>query len=448
MMKGVIVGMAKKFTYEEVKTYFSEQGCELLELEYINANTKMKYICICGNPSTITFSKFFHRGQRCRKCADKKNAERQRPLISKIREFIESNNYRLVSKTYTNAHEKIIVVCPENHEYNVTFDAFKRGNRCPKCSGKEKYTFEEVKEIFKSKDCNLLENEYINSNTPMKYVCKCGLKSEISLASLLNGSHCKQCGYSKISESQRKSFQEISTYFKNKNCIIVSYENEYINNSSTLKYVCECGNLTTTTWRSFSKSELSRCKKCGDKRVAENHRNYTKEDIEELFSRLGFTMLSDDYVSHKVPIEFVCSKGHETTMLINSILNSEQCKECSKETNRGNDHHAWNKERSQEDRLIKRQFDGYKDWRNSVFKRDEYICQCCGLTGGIYLHAHHLDNYSEFIDKRLDLENGITLCSDCHSDFHKMYGTKGNTKEQFEEYMTGIAWNHTISLCI
>lgn len=55
------------------------------------------------------------------------------------------------------------------------------------------------------------------------------------------------------------------------------------------------------------------------------------------------------------------------------------------------------------------------------------------------MNFHHLYNYSTHPDKRLDLENGITLCFDCHSPnskygFHKIYGKTNNTPEQFYEY--------------
>lgn len=53
--------MGKKLTYEFVKNYFKEQDCELLETEYKNCDTKMKYRCKCGNESTIIFSNFKER---------------------------------------------------------------------------------------------------------------------------------------------------------------------------------------------------------------------------------------------------------------------------------------------------------------------------------------------------------------------------------------------------
>lgn len=76
----------------------------------------------------------------------------------------------------------------------------------------------------------------------------------------------------------------------------------------------------------------------------------------------------------------------------------------------------------------------YKQWRESVFKRDNYICWKCG-TRGLSLHPHHVLNFGEFPELRFDVDNGITLCEFHHREFHKTFGQTKNTKEQIEEYI-------------
>lgn len=55
----------------------------------------------------------------------------------------------------------------------------------------------------------------------------------------------------------------------------------------------------------------------------------------------------------------------------------------------------------------------YAAWRKSVFERDGYTCQLCHEKGG-KLCADHIKPFSLFPALRMDLNNGRTLCFDCH----------------------------------
>ena len=59
----------------------------------------------------------------------------------------------------------------------------------------------------------------------------------------------------------------------------------------------------------------------------------------------------------------------------------------------------------------------YKRWRLAVFHRDNFTCQDCHSRVK-YLNAHHKIPMSEDITKALELDNGITLCVDCHQKRH------------------------------
>jgi DNA-directed RNA polymerase subunit RPC12/RpoP len=60
----------------------------------------------------------------------------------------------------------------------------------------------------------------------------------------------------------------------------------------------------------------------------------------------------------------------------------------------------------------------YSEWRTSVFQRDNFTCQNCGIRGS-ELNAHHIKSYMEYPDMRHDINNGITLCKACHIEEHK-----------------------------
>ena len=65
----------------------------------------------------------------------------------------------------------------------------------------------------------------------------------------------------------------------------------------------------------------------------------------------------------------------------------------------------------------------YKNWRTSVFERDDYTCQKC-MTRGTTLNAHHIKPYKDFPELELDIDNGVTLCVGCHLREHQEQGNK------------------------
>ena len=63
----------------------------------------------------------------------------------------------------------------------------------------------------------------------------------------------------------------------------------------------------------------------------------------------------------------------------------------------------------------------YTEWRKKVFRKDNFTCQDCGnkMTYKNPLHAHHIIKFSDSIEFRFDVDNGLTLCKKCHLERHK-----------------------------
>jgi hypothetical protein len=73
---------------------------------------------------------------------------------------------------------------------------------------------------------------------------------------------------------------------------------------------------------------------------------------------------------------------------------------------------AWKGGITSKDKLFRKSKE-YKEWRKSVFERDNYTCVECGQVGG-KLHADHIKPFAYFKEERLSLPNGRTLCISCH----------------------------------
>jgi len=66
----------------------------------------------------------------------------------------------------------------------------------------------------------------------------------------------------------------------------------------------------------------------------------------------------------------------------------------------------------------------YKEWRTKVFTRDNWTCQNCGKRSKagepVYLEAHHIKSWAKYPELRYKVDNGITLCRECHKLIHKL----------------------------
>lgn len=80
----------------------------------------------------------------------------------------------------------------------------------------------------------------------------------------------------------------------------------------------------------------------------------------------------------------------------------------------GKDSHRWIEDRT----LIKRQdrHDNplYKEWRMSVWKRDNFKCRLADDKCKGRLEAHHILNYKDYPELRYQTNNGIALCRHHH----------------------------------
>ncbi|MEK4025501.1 HNH endonuclease [Sporosarcina sp. FSL W7-1283] len=248
-----------KYSYETVKEYFEQYGCELITTDYRGVSQKLDYKCHCGRKAEITFSKF-KQGRRCMQCAIETRANKRRHPYEKVKTDFESVGYQLITTVdkYVDASSKIDFICDQGHKRSTTYRSFREGIRCTGCSGHEKHTFEYVQKLFLDSGCVLLDDKYINNETKLNYICSCGNKSSIKLQNFIMGKRCYECRSDKIAEAIRLPYKYVQNYFEENGCTLIS--KEYKSLSSKLKYICKCGRKGFSSFATFKESK--QCKKC------------------------------------------------------------------------------------------------------------------------------------------------------------------------------------------
>lgn len=120
----------------------------------------------------------------------------------------------------------------------------------------------------------------------------------------------------------------------------------------------------------------------------------------------------------------VCLCGNAKIIKRNKLGKSLSCGCGQGNYKSGTDRYNYNSELTNLEKDMMRISPEYKVWRDSVRERDEYQCQCCGVTptrkkgAVVKVVAHHLWSFSDNTEIRFDINNGVTLCKLCHYDFH------------------------------
>ena len=76
----------------------------------------------------------------------------------------------------------------------------------------------------------------------------------------------------------------------------------------------------------------------------------------------------------------------------------------------------------------------YRLLRESVFKRDNYICQIC-KSRGKKLNADHILPFAYFPAIRFAIDNGRTLCINCHKNTDTFKGKAHSYKPMFVRWI-------------
>jgi len=241
-------------------------------------------------------------------------------------------------------------------------------------------------------------------------------------------------------------------------------DEEYINSKEKLKFICPVHGDTPKSAQQIK--NRYRCKYCA---AIEAHKkqkyNYTY--VKSKYLENGFILMERIYENFDTPMKCYCI-NHPNKIQYKSfrmILDNRMCFYCQHEIQQKEGHPSWKGGLT----LL------YNDLRRIIepwkFDSSNFYKGKCILTGSYETVIHHLYrsfksiideclkyynidlNYSTVSaldkDKLFNIESmilnlhykygyGIPLHKEIHNLFHKLYTTKNNTPEQFEEFKTRL----------
>lgn len=259
--------------------------------------------------------------------------------------------------------------------------------------------------FFMEKNCKICDNVFNikPSHYKIRFCCskKCQNINQKNKKGFLNnnykgGPKTQICQYCNIHFIPKNAYQKRK--FCSKKCSILNSVGRKIKlHVNTLKAIelkkqnginnpkkkCECGNKKDI--------KSKNCKFCFKNKILKN-----------------YTCIVCNNKTNKSKIVKTCSKKCNNIYLKNKV--------------KGKNNPNWKGGILNENKKI-RSSEEYKIWRNNVFIRDNFQCQDCNKKGG-NLHAHHIKSFSKFKELRFDINNGLTLCFDCHKKLHNNMNIK------------------------
>ena len=283
----------------------------------------------------------------------------------------EKEGYTLLSTEYKNANTKLDYICPNGHHHSTSWLNFQQKHFCPFCYGNTKLTYEYVKQEFEKAGYTLLSKEYINNRQKLEYTCDKGHIHKISWKDFLHGYGCLTCYTERrVGESNplwkggvtQTNLPLYETYASQ----LEKYQEVYKVEKDNLELLginCTYCNKIFIPKASEVKSRIGAIK--GNYKG--EHHLYCSNECKEACPIFGQQTYPKNY------------KPYENTRPLQS------------------------------------------QWAIMVKERDNYICQKCGTNEGDMI-AHHIDPVINNPIESADIDNGITLCENCHKEAHLQIG--------------------------
>ncbi|PQP90949.1 hypothetical protein CPT76_03795 [Paenibacillus sp. AR247] len=371
----------ERLTIEDMQKVAEDKGGKCLSTVYVDSKTKLKWLCQKGHIWEAAPAHIRNSGSWCPICAIAKIGDARRLSIDVMKELAESKGGKCLSDSYKSVSTLMTWQCEKGHIWKATSNSIRSGFWCHHCSGRYRYTIEDVKEYAKSKGGLCLSNSYENNRSKLKWQCaekhqwsasfhdikvdntwcphcykfysedkvrfifetlfNCpfkknrkalsdnleldGFNEELQLAFEYHGiQHYKQDSFffkSKKEFEQRKQLDNLKEQLclqKGIKLIIIPYDS-YSSDDSLLQYIVE------QLKRSNIEIKLPILNFSFDDFYKSSK---VLEELRSLAESRNGKLLSNHYINDKSKVRWQCAEGHIWEAIPNNIKNNSWCPYC------------------------------------------------------------------------------------------------------------------------
>lgn len=185
----------RKIRFDTIKDFVKSFNYEILSKNYGNPKTKLQFKCPEKHTFRMCYSDF-KQGKRCPVCVIENKKDLKKFTIDKIQDLFSREGYDLQSTEYTSSQDTLETICPEGHEVSISLYEFKKGIRCKDCIKKSKsqdVDQEAVKNYVNSQNYTLVTKKVISLDSKMVMKCDQGHKVLLSYNMFKAAHRCPEC---------------------------------------------------------------------------------------------------------------------------------------------------------------------------------------------------------------------------------------------------------------
>lgn len=258
--------------------------------------------------------------------------------LADLKKHAEKHKGVLLSQEYVGVSKKYHWKCKEGHKWHANWNNVRRGSWCKWCAYKElnkRTGLESENVLLKMKECaasrggELLSGIYKNALTKYRWRCELGHEWEATWANVFHlESWCKICAYKNPKKrangnqghvGRRVKFETIMEAVSKRGGYVLSLREEYKNNKTKLRIECGKGHNFEAMYNSIQQG--SWCPFCA------GHKSGLPQ-LEEMASKFGGRLISQEYLGVMRPHEWKCSEGHIFLKRPNAVKRGEWCSFC------------------------------------------------------------------------------------------------------------------------
>lgn len=327
--------MSVRYTIQDMKFYAQAMDGKCLSKEYIDKYSTLTWKCKRGHVFVLPFANVYQGGW-CNQCAKDEWREEKLALFQSI---AGNKGGKCLSTHYINSVTKLRFQCENGHRWLASPYNVYKGSWCRTCSyriiaSKLKHDGSELKKIAERLGGKLLSENYVNSNTKMRWQCSLGHIWETMPIVVKKGSWCPKCRKTGGAAKRKTGIAIYRQMAEEKGGKLLS--ETYIDNRTSLTWQCDQGHTWNNTPTHIKRGQW--CRQCMNSQSGQKRRTPIAVFV-KIAEKRGGKLLSETYDGSHARLTLQCKYGHTWSTTGACIKAGHWCTECGKLTRGDNQRH-------------------------------------------------------------------------------------------------------------